>query len=65
MTQIFDRFFEEFVFGHVPIHLVFTKDVEHLSDMLLVIGFVLAVDQDIINVHNNANIQEWSEDVLD
>ena len=65
MTQIFDRFFEEFAFGHVSIHLVFAEDFEDLAEMLLVFPFVLAIDEDVINVDNDTNIEKRFEDVLD
>jgi hypothetical protein len=64
VTQVFDRFFEELAFGHVPIHLVFSKDFEDLVDVLLMFGFISTVDQDVINVNNDTNVQERLEDVL-
>ena len=64
MSQVFDRFFEEFTFGHIPIHLVLAEDLKDLVDVVLVVGFVLTIDQDIINVDNDTNVQKGFQDVL-
>ena len=49
------RFCVEPVFAELP---------EDLLDMLLVESLVLGVDEDVIQVNNNANIKEISEDSI-
>src|SRR6184192_212967 len=65
MTQVFDRFFEEFAFGHVPIHFVLAEDFEDLADVVDMLLVISAVDQDIIDVYNHTNVQQRFQDVLD
>ena len=64
MTQVFDRIFEEFAFGHVPIHLVLAEDLEDLMNVLSVVKFIATVDQDIIYVDNDTDVEEGPKDVL-
>src|SRR3954462_7971887 len=64
MTQVFDRFFKEFAFGHVSIHLVFAKDFENLADVMDMLLVISAIDQDIIDVYDHADVQQGFQDVL-
>src|SRR6184192_4328173 len=65
MTQVFDRFFEEFAFGHVPIHLVLAEDFEDLADVVDMLLVISAVNEDIINIYNHTDVQQRFQDVLD
>src|SRR3954469_21779972 len=65
MTQVFDRFFKEFEFGHVSIHLVFAKDFEDLADVMDMLLVISAIDQDIIDVYDHTDVQQRFQDVLD
>src|SRR6184192_2369046 len=65
MTQVFDRFFEEFALGHVPIHLVLAEDFEDLADVVDMLLVISAVNEDIIDVDNHTDVQQRFQDVLD
>ena len=65
VTQVFDRFLEEFAFRHIAIHLVFTEDFKDLADVLCMILVVSAINQDIIDVDNHTNIKKGFQDILD
>ena len=44
------------------IESVFAESLENLFDMLLVGSIVLRVDEDVVQINNNANIKEISKD---
>jgi hypothetical protein len=43
---------------------VLAEDLEDLVDVLLMIGFVSTVDQDVVDVHNDTDVQEGFQDIL-
>src|SRR3954451_22361602 len=64
MTQVFNSGLEELAFGGFAIELVLAEEGEDLTQVFLVVSIVLAVYKDIINVHNDAFVEEGAEDVL-
>src|SRR6184192_827628 len=64
MAQVFDRFLKEFAFGHVSIHLVLAEDFEDLADVVDVLLVISAIDQDIIDIYDHADVQQGFQDVL-
>jgi hypothetical protein len=65
MAQVFDGGLEELALGCFAIELVFAEESKDLVQVFLVVGIVLAVYEDIVNVHDDAFVEEGAEDVLD
>src|SRR4051812_32896397 len=64
MAQVLNSSLEELAFGGFAIELVFAEKSKDLAQVFLVVGIVLAVYEDVVNVHDDAFVEEGAEDVL-
>jgi hypothetical protein len=64
VTEVFDGGLEEFTLCGLAIELMFAEEVKDLSQVLLVVVIILAVDEDVINVNDDTFIEQGTEDAL-
>jgi hypothetical protein len=64
MAQVLDSGLEKLAFGCFAIELVFAEESKDLTQVFLVVSLVLAVYEDIINVHDDTFVKEGAENVL-
>jgi hypothetical protein len=65
VAKILNAGFEKLTFGGFPIEPVFAQDVQDLSEVLSVVVVILAVYQDVVNVHDDAFVEEGVQNILD
>src|SRR3954447_20083888 len=58
MAQVLDSGLEELTFGCFAIELVFEEESEDLVQVFMVVGIVLAVYEDVVNVYDDTFVEE-------
>jgi hypothetical protein len=64
VSKVFHTVPVEFAFPGIGIQAMLLESVEDFFDVLFVLGHVVRVDQDIIEVDNDTDIEEVTEDVV-
>jgi hypothetical protein len=64
VSEVFHTVPVEFAFPSVGIQAMLPESVEDFFDVLFVLGHIVRVDQDVIEVDNDTDIEEVAEDVI-
>jgi hypothetical protein len=63
-SEVFHGVFVELTFARSSIESISMESAKDFLDMSLVLGHVVGIDEDVVEVYNDTNIQHVAEDVV-